>query len=236
MLLARIKDSVARRGILATLRAGFRELYYVYTAFQDSRFDRRYGTDTSGFTQLHNLTVLSHDLEEARYYQAISQRWFRRAMSAIGVDHKQFVFVDYGCGKGRALLLASEYPFKRIVGIEFAKELVDAAKQNARAFVQATGRSDNFDIVWMDARDFSPPEDNAILFLYNPFGEAVMREVLRKAEVTMRAGHYSIYVIYAFPVLSHVFDESELLTQVADIEGDLRLRLGCRIYTNVSVT
>ena len=51
-------------------------------------------------------------------------------MARLDVDHSEFTFVDYGLGKGRVLMLATEYPFKRIVGVEFSESLDRTARQN----------------------------------------------------------------------------------------------------------
>src|ERR1700691_4568599 len=46
------------------------------------------------------------------------------------IDLSEFVFVDLGSGKGRTLLMASDYPFQRIVGVELLPALHETAKGN----------------------------------------------------------------------------------------------------------
>ena len=41
-------------------------------------------------------------------------------LADLGIYYPDCVFLDLGAGKGRALLLASQFPFKRIVGVEFS--------------------------------------------------------------------------------------------------------------------
>src|SRR6478752_3089102 len=66
----------------------------------------------------------------ARPYFATEPWLFEQIMQALPIDVSQFTFVDLGCGKGRVLLMASDYPFKRIIGVEFMPELHRAAQKN----------------------------------------------------------------------------------------------------------
>jgi hypothetical protein len=49
---------------------------------------------------------------------------------------QDFTFIDLGSGKGRALLMASAYPFKRIIGVEFMPELHRVAQENIRKYTE----------------------------------------------------------------------------------------------------
>ncbi len=59
---------------------------------------------------------------------------FTTRISSLLIDYRQFVFVDFGFGKGTALLLATEFPFKRIIGVEFSPELHRIAEENIKRF------------------------------------------------------------------------------------------------------
>jgi len=54
----------------------------------------------------------------------------RQALSALAVPYEKFTFIDFGCGKGRAMLLAAERPFRRLIGIDFSHELLMVARRN----------------------------------------------------------------------------------------------------------
>jgi hypothetical protein len=54
-------------------------------------------------------------------------------MAALPWRPEDFTVIDFGSGKGRALIVASECPFRRIIGVEFALELHRDAQQNIRA-------------------------------------------------------------------------------------------------------
>src|SRR5262245_56698366 len=125
-----LRSSLARHGAARTFLLVFKNIPYVLDRrrhYVDRDFDRKYGTDTSRNVGLGELTIESAHVSSSNQYQAIYGKRFGEIMDAVAVAHERFVFVDLGSGKGKALLLASSFPFKRIVGIEFAKELHEVA-------------------------------------------------------------------------------------------------------------
>ena len=83
-------------------------------------------------------------------------------------------------GRGAALLLASEFPFKRIMGVEFSDELSAIARENVASFPTEAQRCGDIEIVCEDAAEFELPVDPLVLYFYNPFHEPIMREVMRR--------------------------------------------------------
>ncbi len=73
-------------------------------------------------------------------YQPTDPALFQEIMASLPIEFEQFAFVDLGSGKGRTLLMASEYPFKRIVGVELIAELHRAAEENIRDYRSPTQR------------------------------------------------------------------------------------------------
>ncbi|MBZ5489392.1 MAG: class I SAM-dependent methyltransferase [Acidobacteriia bacterium] len=85
----------------------------------------------------------------ARPYFATEPWLFRQIMQALALSIQQsaisqgnvvpaalqdFTFIDLGSGKGRALLMAAQYGFKRIIGVEFMPELHRVAQENIRKY------------------------------------------------------------------------------------------------------
>ena len=91
--------------------------------FGDRNFDRKFNVDTTTSAYSWDLSLQSEYRDDEPLYEPTSSLAFRAAMSCLPFDFNKFVFVDFGSGKGRTLLLASDYDFKRIDGVEFAKEL-----------------------------------------------------------------------------------------------------------------
>jgi predicted RNA methylase len=46
------------------------------------------------------------------------------------MKHGETTFVDIGSGKGRALIIAAEYAFKRIIGVEYSPSLATICRRN----------------------------------------------------------------------------------------------------------
>jgi len=47
-------------------------------------------------------------------YQPTEPALFQEMMASLPIEFDQFTFIDLGSGKGRTLLMASEYPFMKI--------------------------------------------------------------------------------------------------------------------------
>ena len=152
-------------------------------------YDLLLGCDTSGMIHRRRLGP------EATDYQAVDPDVFRATIAHIarqpGEDISRFTFVDLGCGKGRALLLAEEYEFKKIVGVDFAKRLVKIASHNA-----AIVESQRITVIHGDVRDFDLPPGPLVVFLYNPFSERITRGVMQR----LNSHPEPFYVAYVNPL------------------------------------
>jgi predicted RNA methylase len=158
---------------------------------RDAAFDEMLGVDTKGPVGLWHLKIRSDNLQDAIRYEGVNPSIFRQAMSNLGENFSDFTFIDLGCGKGRALLLAKEFGFSQIVGIEFAPELAAVARKNCRQVgVQAT-------VLSQDAAQFSFPHGNLVVYLYNPFGPTVLNPVL---DHLLESATAKCYVVYVNPV------------------------------------
>src|SRR5262249_30854542 len=149
-----LKSSLARHGLWGTLTLIPKNIAYALDRRRhhtDSAFDLRFGTDTSESLGLGGLTIASSNIGASNQYQAIYRRRFEEIMSSIAIAHQHFVFIDVGSGKGKALLLASEFPFKRIIGVEFARELHETDVRNIEIYRSATQRCHDVSSICVDA-------------------------------------------------------------------------------------
>jgi SAM-dependent methyltransferase len=135
----------------------------------DREFDAETGADTAGIIPVWNLGVTGQLLAQCNRYEAVPATVFHDLMADVPVTGS--VFVDVGCGKGRALLLARDYPFRRIVGVEFSQQLADIAARNLRDEPRA-------EVVCCDALNYRFPDGPLVVFANNPFDKAIMRQVL----------------------------------------------------------
>lgn len=137
-------------------------------------------------------------------YQPTDPAAFREMMAALPIRFEEFTFVDLGSGKGRTLLLASEYPFQRIVGVEILPELHRVAEENIRTFREATGRGAQMQTILADARDYEFLETPLVLYLFNPLPEAGLRRVIGRLEESLRKVPRPVWIAYHNPVLESV--------------------------------
>ena len=144
-------------------------------------------------------------------YQPTEPAAFREMMAALPIEFEQFTFVDLGSGKGRTLLLASEYPFQRIVGVEILPELHRAAEENICAFRESTGRGGQIEAVLADACEYDLPETPLVVYLFNPLLEAGLRRVMGRLTKSLRKAPRPLWIVYHNPVLDAVVSESRML-------------------------
>jgi SAM-dependent methyltransferase len=130
-------------------------------------------------------------------------------MSVLPEDLSDFVFVDVGSGKGRALFIASDYNFKGIVGIEFSRELHSIAEQNVSAHTNKRQRCFNIHLILGDACNLDVPEDNCVFFFYNPFlgAEDAMAHVLSRIEDSFTGKPRKMYFLCLNPRHPNLFND-----------------------------
>jgi SAM-dependent methyltransferase len=131
------------------------------------------------------------------------------------LDFRDFTFVDLGSGKGRTLLMASDYPFRRITGVELLPSLHQIARENLRQYNSESQRCVALEAICADAATFPFPNDPLVIYLFNPFPESGMRQVVANLEQSLRAHPRPVYILYHNPLLEHVLSESTHLRKIA---------------------
>jgi SAM-dependent methyltransferase len=164
-------------GLQGLLRFADRHLCNIQRYLEGS-FDRKYGTSTSGIIQLNDLTINKTDINESNYYAPASEKIFKQIMQHLSVDFSKFDFLDFGSGKGKVLLLASEYGFKKITGVEFAQELHQVAIENINKYNRLKQKPGNIQSVCMDAVEFPIPNEPVVIIFFSPFRGKVLQQVL----------------------------------------------------------
>jgi len=162
----------------------------------DRVFDEERGVDTATWVRVPELDTSSANLEHAVRYEPSSIEEFQLLMNKLKIDHADFTFVDYGSGKGRVLMLAAEYPFKRILGVEFAESLDHIAQENIATLGADAQRIETF---LMDATEFDPPPEPLVLYFFHPFGVPALRRVLDRVLASLERDPRPAYVVMTGP-------------------------------------
>ena len=119
-------------------------------------------------------------------------------------DAAGFSFIDIGSGKGRTLMMASEYPFRRILGVELLPELNRVACENLETFKSDHQRCFAVESICADARDFQFPDEPLLVYLFHPLPEAGLRKVIANLEASLKRKPRPVFVLYHNPLLDHV--------------------------------
>jgi SAM-dependent methyltransferase len=235
----RIQQYLERPGPIST--AGFRlwRLYYLLGEWLlpsrrrarrlDREFDQMFGVDTCGWVKLSGLAISSANAGFGTHYEGVRSSLFRQAIRNVPVDYESSVFIDFGSGKGRALLLAAELPFKKVIGVEFSPQLHRIAQENIGQYLrrqQAESRTGpDIESVCLDVVDYPIPPQPAVFYFFNPFKEEVMRQVLSNIRESLEQHPREAFILYCNPVLTGLFDQSACdLVKATDEYAVFKLR------------
>jgi SAM-dependent methyltransferase len=151
-------------------------------------------------------------------YQPTDPALFREMLDALAeqarISLSDFTFVDLGSGKGRTLLMASDYPFRRILGVELLPSLHRLAQENLRAYKSDSQKCFTLEAVCGDATTFALPEEPLVIYLFNPFPEPGMRRFLLGLQQSLEARPRAVYVLYHNPQLEPVLSECAGLRKI----------------------
>ena len=147
---------------------------------------------------LHDLTLTGDYKEHGTALVSTSKDFFTKVFSdleeIVGKKIEKNIFIDYGSGKGGAIIQAKNTGFKESIGIEFAKELHEVAEENIKK-LGLSGVTSYF----QDATTYNPPEDISVIYLFNPFDEVVMDMVAKNIESLKSDFKNDVYVVYGNP-------------------------------------
>jgi SAM-dependent methyltransferase len=162
-------------------------------------FDIAHGTDTSGLIRGEDLSIGSRNGLWSTAYYGISPALLIHLINTLNIDYRDFTFLDLGSGKGRALLVASRFPFRRIVGIELSSQLSAVATNNIAKFSAAWQQCRNIEAHAGDAAAVDYPAGPIVLYLYNPFVVPMVKRCLRNLARSLADEPREVYLIYINP-------------------------------------
>ncbi|MGA9896644.1 MAG: hypothetical protein WBQ09_00965 [Terriglobales bacterium] len=134
-------------------------------------------------------------------YQPTDPALFQEMLASLNLDFRDFTFVDIGSGKGRTLLMASDHPFRRIVGVELLPELHRVAQENILKYKSDSQQCFALESLCDDAREFVFPPEPTLLYLFNPLPEPGLVQLIANLERSLRKHPRQLFVIYHNPVL-----------------------------------
>jgi SAM-dependent methyltransferase len=212
--LSLLRWSIKTRGFAETAKLGLRKLSSSRSYPQDESihpFDQKHGVDTGGFLGGGRLAAAGgqNAFHNAGYYgispsrfQTAIERW-NEYLPANGLTG--YSFIDLGCGKGRALMLASEYPFREVIGIELNPDLASIAADNIKIWLQSNRSQCPIQVLAQDVAAFAFPQGPCAVYLYNPFGAPVVQQLISNIEQQFGARSGILDILYVNPVAADLF-------------------------------
>jgi len=169
--------------------------------------DILYGLDTSGRISASVLrTGSSADIHSYGYGASLPSIIRKAIETCPNLD--QASFVDLGCGKGLPLAVATEYPFRRILGVELSPALCVTARENARRMAERFPERTRIEVVEGDMIAAELPSGYLVAYMYNPaYPPLISRLAKRLAEHQARGN--KVMVIYYNPAGAKFFDRAE---------------------------
>jgi hypothetical protein len=175
-------------------------------------FDLQHGVDTSGLIGGRRLNSGSDRDRHITAYWGTAPSAFLEvfalwndSLSDGPYSVRDFVFIDIGCGKGRALMLASDHPFRRVIGVELNAPLVSIARKNLVKWKASAHACEDIEVLNADALEFAFPESPIFLYVFNPFDRHVTQLLLDRILAVSLTRSADIDIIYMTPEHADLF-------------------------------
>jgi SAM-dependent methyltransferase len=219
------KENSARDGFLPTLKH-FTSIFGEFVRdstparrrqrYGDVDYDWDFRVDTTGATVGWRDRLLGHfhspyqPTEPALFHEMLAS-----LKSSAKIDFREFTFIDIGSGKGRALLMAADYPFRRIVGVELLPELHRVATENIGEYKSNSQQCYAIDCLLLDAGEFTFPPEPTVLYLFNPLPESGLARMIGNLERSLREHPRAVHVLYHNPLLEKVLTRNTVFERTA---------------------
>ena len=186
-------------------------------------FDKRHGTDTSGLlsgTRIAAGTGFAPE-ELTAYYgvapsilHGVIDLWLRECQPQQSIE--QTVFLDVGAGKGRAMMLASQYPFLRVEGVELSADLATIAQANLETWAADPSAEALAPLLLhqADATRHPLPPEPTLAYLFHPFEANLLRRFLRHVRASLKAHPRAFDLVYVNAEHNSLLDRDRTLRRV----------------------
>jgi len=181
---------IKTRGLIDTIKL-FR-YYYL--------FEVKYSTKTKRWVFPDDLNVERKTPEHGTKYYPFDFLSLYRIFKFLPVDFKVSVFLDLGCGKGRPLLVALEHGFRKVIGVEYDKNLCDICLNNLKNYAHSKNYDCNYEVINIDASLYDVDDYVNVVLLFNPFDDYILDKVLSNINISIKRKNRILYIVYCNPV------------------------------------
>jgi SAM-dependent methyltransferase len=180
-------------------------------------FDRRFGVDTATVRSVSTLDVPLEVAAHSTRYEPIPT--VDTYLHSLAVPFEEYTFIDYGCGKGRALLMASNFPFRQVIGVEYSSELAAIARHNIALYHNPSQKCRAIEVFEGNAALFEPLDIASVFFFHNPFDGLILQQVLDRIRQNRTASEPADFLIYVDPQHRSCIDRDPSWVVVNDYQG-----------------
>ena len=219
------RDLAARNGVLTASRGLLISLGEFLRDSTPDRLRQRYGDADYDWDYRVNTTSAAVGWRDRLLgvfnspYQPTDPALFHEMLAALrdhtNLSFPDFTFLDLGSGKGRTLLMASDYPFRRIIGVELLPSLHQVAQQNLAQYKSETQKCFFLETVCADATTYALPDDPLVIYLFNPFPEGGLKQALANLASSLHARPRPVHLLYHNPLLEHALSLVPALRKIA---------------------
>jgi predicted RNA methylase len=178
-----------------------------FTIYHEIKGEKKYKLNTIRLDRLKTISINSENVGHASIYQACNYYILEKAFNYLQSISANKTIVDFGCGKGRAMVVAAHYGFSDITGIDFAKAICNVAEQNIKK-VKSLYPTVKFNIICDDVVNYKVENNTNFFFFFNPFDEVVMLKVVKNILSSLKEKSRKIYIIYVNPVHKEIFESA----------------------------
>ena len=183
----------------------FRSVYYrgpvktIKFLLYEPRYEKLFGIKT--------LQIKKSADKDNYHYQGAGYLVLLDVLKKLPNNLKNKPFIDFGSGKGRALFCAEYSGFNKLIGVELDLDLVNEAKQNEISYSKKRNES-TFNFIHQNVLDYKIPDDVAVFFFFNPFSDAIMKQVANAILQSHQKNKRDIFIVYVNPKHKNVWEEA----------------------------
>jgi SAM-dependent methyltransferase len=188
-------------GLESSIRLGVR-------ALEEWWFDTTRRVQTAGNVRLRDAGTLVGEIRDSEMYGPVRAANAYAALRDIPCkDLSEYTFIDIGSGKGRMLFVAAEFPFRKVIGVEFSNDLHEQAVTNIGTYKHGRQQCGEIESVLANAATFEFPDEKLVLYLFNPFGPEIMHAMLANLERSLEKSPRHVVVLMLWPERADIVAE-----------------------------
>ena len=189
-------ETIHQYGVLRAVPMALFEIFY----------ETKFASKTTDIIPFDDMDIEEYFKQHGNIYIPCPYYLAHRAFKQLDVDYPASVFVDFGSGLGRMMFFASQFPFRRIIGVELSETLCARASDTLAKYYRRLGkRSPEWQIVQSDAARFPVPRDANVFYFTDPFDEEILGPVVTNIVDSTAEFKRPISVVYVNPGHPDVF-------------------------------